>query len=839
MNKIIRLLILVGLCSIPSFAATRAFGYCDYGAITVTTNTAVSTTKVMGSFPNCTITVYERGTLTLANIYSDNSGTVQANPFTASNTGYWFFYGSGRFDVRLSNGGILSPFTLGDIKLQDIINVQDYGARCDGITDDTVAIQSAINAGSARQSQVNFPGGVCLASSLNLLGTLRLSGQGPQSSILKQYPNSGTSNQPFITAHNIVDVSLDQLAIDGNYTQQSATNVNAISLINVTNFSADHVQFSNISGSAIFGYGWNNFRVSNSLFINYGYTSVTFPNVGAIQMDYNSATTTSSNLQIFDNIIDGSGAHVGGVKLNGDSTHIFSYIEVGRNIVTVGDANALTGGAALGIELYSNAGIGFFHYSIVGNTIHGETSSSPTTVTSASTWGISVCGAGGQFGSISANTIRWLGAYSIETCGPDISVTGNSLDTTSQIISNNSFNLSGTSVFSNIVISNNTIHNPVGQDSATTVLGVDAIILYTQSGGHIQNVTISGNTIQYLNATAPPQHNNPIHVQCNGGSGDISNVVMSGNSLIGPGSSSSVDGITLEADGTCPVTNTQIEMNTINGFLAGIVFGGDTGSRIINNVYLNVGSKYSGTIDNSTIMFDPQPQPDSHNWPSITPTTNLIFNSSGRYIQLSDGAPTPNVITLNTFNGGSAAIGGIISTNSRQRTDFDTPALGWVQTTSSSLTRALYAGLGACRFSIAFGPATGAGPNPPSDNIEFVAEDNNSQCTGSSIGVSGGVGIGALAVAGQQRIKNFFIGKATVNPGSIAAGTAYQNSVGVTGCNAGDLAYIGFSGLTGTQTLIPFATTSSGSVNYQIYNFGGSPVSLGSGTLTYVCIQSI
>lgn len=65
--------------------------------------------------------MYAAGTLTLSTIYSDNSSTAKANPFTADVTsGLWSFYAAdGRYDVKFSGGGISAPFTLGDLILFD------------------------------------------------------------------------------------------------------------------------------------------------------------------------------------------------------------------------------------------------------------------------------------------------------------------------------------------------------------------------------------------------------------------------------------------------------------------------------------------------------------------------------------------------------------------------------------------------------------------------------------------------------------------------------------------------------------------------------------------------
>jgi hypothetical protein len=75
--------------------------------------------------------VYLTGTTTPpANIFSDNSGTVSSNPFTANTTtGYWEFYApNGRYDVVLSGAGIPTQFTIADILLLDTAVPLTFGS---------------------------------------------------------------------------------------------------------------------------------------------------------------------------------------------------------------------------------------------------------------------------------------------------------------------------------------------------------------------------------------------------------------------------------------------------------------------------------------------------------------------------------------------------------------------------------------------------------------------------------------------------------------------------------------------------------------------------------------
>src|SRR3990167_7073917 len=132
----------------------RIQGFCQDGGISVTIpGTAGSCSqRFQRSYPSCQITVYLTGTVTLATLYSDSAGTAQANPFTASNAGRWFFYADGgNYDVRFSAGGIATPFTLSDFRIaNDVFDVTDFGAKCDGTTNDYTAINNARIAATAQ-----------------------------------------------------------------------------------------------------------------------------------------------------------------------------------------------------------------------------------------------------------------------------------------------------------------------------------------------------------------------------------------------------------------------------------------------------------------------------------------------------------------------------------------------------------------------------------------------------------------------------------------------------------------------------------------------------------------
>ena len=109
-----RVLSLLLLAALPALAGrSNASGWCEQGNQTVAVpGSSPSTTKVMRSYPSCTVTVTISGG-GAATLYADNSGTPLANPFSANSYGQWtFFADTNHYVVQLSGAGISAPFTI-------------------------------------------------------------------------------------------------------------------------------------------------------------------------------------------------------------------------------------------------------------------------------------------------------------------------------------------------------------------------------------------------------------------------------------------------------------------------------------------------------------------------------------------------------------------------------------------------------------------------------------------------------------------------------------------------------------------------------------------------------
>lgn len=92
-----------------------------YAIASVASPTALTLTSSAGTQVS---TIYSMPATAPAAIFSNDTGTVLANPFAASTTGYWGAYvDDGVYDVRMSGGGIPAPFTWGAISVIDAANV--------------------------------------------------------------------------------------------------------------------------------------------------------------------------------------------------------------------------------------------------------------------------------------------------------------------------------------------------------------------------------------------------------------------------------------------------------------------------------------------------------------------------------------------------------------------------------------------------------------------------------------------------------------------------------------------------------------------------------------------
>ena len=143
------------------------------------------TTKDGGGRVICSasVAVFLTGTSTPASIYAASAGGVAVNSVTSgadtsSAPGYFIFYvdrgnytAEQRFDIKISHSGF-NPQTYTSISVgifsQPWVDVKtDFGAKGDGVTDDTAAIQAAVDSLITSGGTVILPPGIYLLSTIN------------------------------------------------------------------------------------------------------------------------------------------------------------------------------------------------------------------------------------------------------------------------------------------------------------------------------------------------------------------------------------------------------------------------------------------------------------------------------------------------------------------------------------------------------------------------------------------------------------------------------------------------------------------------------------------------
>ena len=159
-----------------------------------------------------------------------------------------------------------------------VFNVKAYGAKCNGTTDDTSAIQSAVNASeltyatsSQTGGEIYFPKGECLISNTITITGSNVRLVGPTWSITHpQETNDVFLGQPaaallpsatFPANAYVVDWNnttkmisgggMDNMSIDGRLVNGVVSNVKGIHLGNALFFTFDHFQIADVTGDGI------------------------------------------------------------------------------------------------------------------------------------------------------------------------------------------------------------------------------------------------------------------------------------------------------------------------------------------------------------------------------------------------------------------------------------------------------------------------------------------------------------------------------------------------------------------------------------------------------------
>ena len=131
------------------------------------------------------------------------------------------------------------------------VKAQPYGAKGDGVTDDTVAIQIAFNAAATDGVPVFIPSDTFIITQLTIPSGLKIWGNGPNLSILKRKANATTTQYSMLKASNCANIEIDGIGIDGNKANQTVNGHNLL-LSYCSNTRINNSRFFNSYRSGLF-----------------------------------------------------------------------------------------------------------------------------------------------------------------------------------------------------------------------------------------------------------------------------------------------------------------------------------------------------------------------------------------------------------------------------------------------------------------------------------------------------------------------------------------------------------------------------------------------------------
>jgi len=149
--------------------------------------------------------------------------------------------------------------------------VTNYGALCDGVTDDGVAIQNAVEAASAAGGRVLFPAGVCVTgSTISVANTsgVYLEGAGRGVSVLKRAPGSYSGWAYLVSVSSTTDSGIRDMTLDGNRNLTTGGVQVGLHLSWTLGIVVSGIELLDHSTNAARIYGSSGLTISGSRFVN-------------------------------------------------------------------------------------------------------------------------------------------------------------------------------------------------------------------------------------------------------------------------------------------------------------------------------------------------------------------------------------------------------------------------------------------------------------------------------------------------------------------------------------------------------------------------------------------
>lgn len=231
-------------------------------------------------------------------------------------------------------------------KLRDVVSVKDFGAVGDGVTDDTAAIQNAIDAcanilhtanGLTLSVGLYIPAGTYLVDGLTVAEPLAIIGEGTAATRLLQTANTA---QDIIAVNNVDHFSMSGVCVDGNFPNQGLHTGfnNGIFLNECTETSLNNCEFRYCAGNGMRSFGGARLSMLNCVFRNNDENG-TYHTTTAVAVDDGTYYIRVANCMAFQNNYDGFCFDPGSTACT--VTNCVSYENVGTGFNTFGNSSGI------------------------------------------------------------------------------------------------------------------------------------------------------------------------------------------------------------------------------------------------------------------------------------------------------------------------------------------------------------------------------------------------------------------------------------------------------------------------------------------------------------------
>ena len=354
--------------------------------------------------------------------------------------------------------GSTQPRSLSD-RFADVVNVKDFGAVGDGTTDDTTAIQAAINSVSSGGTIFIPKGTYIINSQLNLRSGNSIVGESRYSSTLKA-ANGFNGNILRTTGTSPNNISVRTLGFNGNSTEQTSGNL--LNFEDVTSFEISECNFKDAYTESILLRSCSKGQVSNNECINSG--------GDGISLSFTSPTL-GKNISINNNYINNPSE--AGINLSGQK-----HVTVTGNVVEHDATGGTHSSGHGGIRLTNGSTLCV----ATGNSVQGMSR------------GLFVVSTAGVLNTLVGNTISNSGLQGILIEQSSQLVSSNTIDDSGKIADSSSpfgFGIQVSGACQSVQIQNNSI-------TGNTTMEKGIVMTTTGSQNVIVGNRISGNTAAAL-----------------------------------------------------------------------------------------------------------------------------------------------------------------------------------------------------------------------------------------------------------------------------------------------------------------------------------------------------